>query len=184
MSGYTDFMLDLETLGTNPNDAIIAIGLSPMDIEERTLGEGFYVKVDAESCQKLGMRINASTVMWWFQQSQAAREEFKDNHEHGTISEALEQAAAFIRHKSRNADKKYIRVWGNGAIMDNAMLLAAFKLADIEAPWTYRGDMCYRTLRQLTPDVENIEPEIAHHALSDAEAQAKTLFLRYDALGL
>lgn len=184
MSGYTEYMLDLETLGTSPNDAIIAIGISPMDIDGRTLGEGFYAKVDATSCQKLGMRIDASTVMWWMGQSQAARQEFSNNHEHAPIETALEQAAMFIRQTSRNADKKYIRVWGNGAIMDNAMLLAAFKLADIEAPWAYKGDMCYRTLRELTPNVESIKPEIAHHALSDAEAQAKTLFLRYDALGI
>lgn len=181
---YTDFMLDLESLGTNPKNAIIAIGVSPMDIKGRAIGEGFYTQIDAESCQALGMTIDASTVMWWMQQSEQARAEFKNNHTHAPIIDALRQSAAFIAEKSGNMPKKNIRVWGNGSMMDNAMLLAAFKMAGIDAPWTYRGDMCYRTLRALAPNVERVAPEIAHHALSDAEAQAKTLFRILDETGL
>lgn len=173
---FKDFMLDLESMGTDPKDAILSIGISPMNIKERTIGKGLYVRVSLESCQKLGMNINASTVLWWLQQEEAARSEFAGNYAHTPIREALLKVRDFIQGQSGDAELDEIRVWGNGSMMDNALLLAAFDMAEVDAPWSYRGDMCYRTLRQLAPNVERVKPTIAHHALKDAEAQAKTLF--------
>lgn len=181
---YKDFMLDLETMGTEPKDAILSIGISPMNLAERTIGKGFYTRVSLESCQKLGMNIDASTVLWWLQESQEARDEFKGNYAHSPITTALAAVSEFISKQAGDTPIDQIRVWGNGSMMDNALLLAAYDMADKPAPWTYRGDMCYRTLRALAPNVERVKPEIAHHALSDAEAQAKTLFAILDETGL
>ena len=76
---FKDFVLDLETMGTNPRDAIMSIGIAPVDTKTRTIGEGFYTRISLESCQKLGMNLDASTVLWWMQQEEAARQEFKGN---------------------------------------------------------------------------------------------------------
>ncbi|WP_335989561.1 3'-5' exonuclease [Pseudoalteromonas sp. CH_XMU1449-3] len=181
---YKDFMLDLESMGTDPKDALLSIGISPMNIEERTIGKGFYTRISLESCQELGMNINASTVIWWLEQSQEARDEFKGNYAHTPITTALAAVSEFISNQAGDTPQDQIRVWGNGSMMDNALLLAAYDMAGMSAPWTHRGDMCYRTLRALAPNVERVKPTIAHHALSDAEAQAKTLFAILDETGL
>lgn len=181
---FKDFVLDLETMGTNPKDAIMSIGIAPVDTKTRTIGEGFYTRISLESCQKLGMNLDASTVLWWMQQEEAARQEFKGNYAHTPIKDALLKTRDFIKEQAGDFELDEIRVWGNGAMMDNAMLLAAFDMAKVEAPWSYRGDMCYRTLRALAPNAEKVAPEIAHHALSDAEAQAMTLLNILDETGL
>lgn len=181
---FTNFMVDLETMGVNPNDAILSIGIVPFDAKEKKLGKGFYAKVSLESCHKLGMNIDPSTVMWWLQQDQAARGEFKGNYAHMPITDALKEVTNFIKTQSERAEIDQLKIWGNGSMMDNALLSAAFDLAGLGVPWSYKSDMCYRTLRALAPDVKRVEPEIAHHALSDAVAQAKTLFAINDKLNL
>lgn len=181
---FKDYMVDLESMGTESGDAIIAIGVVPMDIATRQLGDDFYIKISLESCQTAGLNINADTVMWWMQQDQAARDQFKNNNTFPRIADALRQLSQFIDYQAGHYSVDEINVWGNGSIMDNALLKAAYKACNAPLPWTYKGDLCYRTLRYLTPSVTAIEPEIAHHALHDAKAQALTLFKRFDALGL
>ncbi|URQ88230.1 3'-5' exoribonuclease [Pseudoalteromonas sp. SCSIO 43088] len=181
---YKDFMLDLETMGLEPKAAILSIGIVPMNLAARKIGEGFYTRVNLESCQKLGMNIDANTVLWWLQESQEARDEFKANYAHTHITTALAAVSRFISKQAGDTMMDQIRVWGNGSMMDNALLRAAYDMADKPIPWLYSGDMCFRTLRALAPNVERVKPEIAHHALSDAEAQAKTLFAILDETGL
>lgn len=65
-------MVDLETLGTAPGSVILSIGAVRFDVEEGLLDE-FYVNIDVESSQRLGLTIDGATVMWWMKQSDAAR---------------------------------------------------------------------------------------------------------------
>lgn len=44
-----DVMLDLETMGTDANAAIIAIGAVEFDIQNGEIGERFYAVIDLES---------------------------------------------------------------------------------------------------------------------------------------
>ena len=73
---YTEVMLDLETMGNGPDAAIVAIGAVAFDIETATISpRGFYVRVDLESAIGSGGVMDPSTVIWWLQQSDEAREE-------------------------------------------------------------------------------------------------------------
>ena len=65
-------MVDLETLGTAPGSVILSIGAVRFDVEKGLLDE-FYVNIDVESSQRLGLTIDGDTVMWWLKQSDAAR---------------------------------------------------------------------------------------------------------------
>ena len=179
-----DFMTDIESMGTNAGDAILSIGVVPMDLENRLLLKGFYTKISLESAQDAGFNIDAGTVMWWLQQDAAARAEFDGNHAHPSISTALEKLSQFISSTAQVEDISEIRVWGNGVAMDNVLLNAAFDKCGIPRPWTHRGDMCYRTVKNLVPHVPRVAPTVPHHALFDAEAQALTLFAQLDTLGL
>jgi len=47
---------------------------------------------------------------------------------------------------------------------------------NLEQPWHFWNDMCYRTVKNLLGgDIEFVKPEIPHHALWDAKAQAEHL---------
>ena len=161
-------MLDLETMGTGPNAAITAIGAVKFDPDKGEIVETFYFKVNLESSVKQGGVIDASTVIWWLGQNEEARAEMQKKGGH--ILDGLYEFKGQI-----GADA---RIWGNGAAFDNVILRSAYERAQIIAPWDFRNDRCYRTVKAMfkqTPTVE--KPTVAHHALADAEAQAKHLML-------
>src|SRR5258706_9274955 len=76
-------MVDLETMSSDMDAAIVAIGAVLFDIEgpmlvAEDIDAGavncFYTNVDLASSMRLGLKPNASTIMWWLKQSQAARD--------------------------------------------------------------------------------------------------------------
>lgn len=164
-----NIMLDLETLSSRHDAAIVAIGACTFDkyIEGWDMCRAtFYIPVIPASSQALGFHVDAKTVQWWVKQSDEARAVLNDP-EAVPLVEALEKFASFC-HANGPAV-----VWGNGATFDNVILRNAYDRAGIAAPWSYRNDMCYRTLKNLRPDI-SFEPHgTAHNALDDAVAQAR-----------
>ena len=155
-------MVDLETLGKNSHSVIISIGAVEFDTMHQKLGRVFHMVVDAQSCVDAGLEIDASTVMWWLQQSQEAREVFKAKGE--PLTEVLRQFAAWY--------PKGAPLWGNGATFDNVILSNAYDATDLKQPWSYTKDRCYRTLKNLMPTVKQENVGVAHNALDDARYQA------------
>lgn len=157
-----DVMCDLETMGTGPRAAIVAIGCVLFD--RSGIGEEFYTNVNAQSAVSAGMELNANTVMWWMQQSQAARDALVPNQ--CNLPVALMNLKAWMPSNAR--------LWGNGATFDNVILRSAYDLCGIQCPWHYRDDRCFRTLKAMNaevhPDVR--EGLVAHNALDDAKWQA------------
>ena len=162
-----DVMLDLETMGNGPRAAILAIGAVAFDQKTSIVGERFYQTVDLETSVAAGGEIDASTVLWWMQQSEAARSEFSRKGEH--ISKSL---LAFKTWMSNFGASDLIRVWGNGAAFDNVILSSAYKAANIQKPWEFWNDRCYRTIKEQRPDI--VMKRVGHHhkAVDDAESQA------------
>lgn len=157
-------MLDLETLGNGSDAAITAIGAVMFD--HTGTGATFYQVVDAQSCVDIGMKMDVSTVMWWMKQSDAARKEFEKPAV--PILSALQDFAVWLGTLAG----KDAQVWGNGATFDNVILGNAYRLAQLYRPWSYRGDMCYRTLKALHPEILHDWVGTAHNALDDATGQA------------
>ena len=155
-------MLDLETLGNGSRSVIISIGAVEFDPESGALGREFYVNVDPQSCVSAGLEIDASTVMWWMQQSEAARAVFKQPA--GQLFDALQEFSRWF--------PALAQVWGNGATFDNVILSNAYRAAGLEQPWKFSADRCYRTLKNLMPDVKQGSVGTAHNALDDAKYQA------------
>lgn len=163
---FLDTMVDLETLGNGSNSVIIAIGA--VKFNERGLGDEFYAVVDAQSCVDAGMQINASTVMWWMQQSDEARAAFKRT---GVpIGSALMSFSSFIED---GGNASHMRVWGNGAAFDNAILANAYSKCKQPAPWKFRNDRCYRTMKARYQDFDIPRVGAHHNALDDAKSQAQ-----------
>jgi exodeoxyribonuclease VIII len=72
-------------------------------------------------------------------------------------------------------DPKDFLVWGNGADFDLPILSAAYVAAGFGGPpWKPYNGRCYRTLKNLRPDVPRPERRgTAHNALDDAVFQAE-----------
>ena len=65
-------VLDLETLSTRSNAAIVSIGAVAIDNLE--IVDTFYINVDAKTCKEAGLHIDPLTVEWWSQQDMVARQ--------------------------------------------------------------------------------------------------------------
>jgi len=160
-------VLDLETVSLAPNAAIVAVGAVEVLLEEGVLGREFYLPVDRGSSERFGLHVDPDTVAWWEAQSEVARDALKCGR---PLDYALDMFTDFCRRVEGNGTEK-LEMWGNGAAFDNVVLRSAYDAADICAPWGFRKDRCYRTLRALLPHVEFQNVGTHHNALDDAKAQ-------------
>lgn len=162
-------MIDLETLGTAPGSVITSIGAIAFDPSRRLIEDEFYRRVCPISCEQLGMKIDASTVLWWLGQSDAARAEIQK--EGTNISVALQELSEWFGKFTEIEG-----VWGNGAGFDNTHMEAAYRLNKTRRPWKYSHDRCYRTMKSMFPQIPMPASEgTAHNALDDARYQAQHL---------
>lgn len=164
-------MLDLETFGNGPDAAIIALGAVQFDPACLTLGDTFYRCVDLETSVRGGGEIDPGTVLWWLKQSDEARRAITDRAAH-PLKRVLTEFAVWIR---RDDGGEKTKVWGNGAAFDNVVLAQAYRRAHRPVPWPYWNDRCYRTLKNLLPEVQMERAGTHHNALDDARYQARHL---------
>lgn len=163
-------MIDLETMGSESRSAIVSIGAVEFNIVTGETGEEFFRVVTLQSCIDLGLEINASTVMWWMQQSDEARNALiNKNALH--ISEALLQFSDFIN----TCGGKDAQVWGNSARFDLGILSDSYKKANLKMPWDFRNERCVRTLVSFIPEIKNMTKfqGIAHNPIDDCHHQIR-----------
>jgi hypothetical protein len=163
----TDVMIDLETLATSTDAAILTIGavkFDPfgMDVEEPAMNS-FYVRVDLDSCDEIGLVTNDDTIAWWANQSKEAQEEAfsPDNRIH--ITDAFNQLYKFCWGAKR--------VWSNGAAFDVVICETVFKRINKAVPWNFWQVRDVRTAFDLGINPHR-PPVLKHHALEDAWNQA------------
>lgn len=168
-------MLDLETMGNGNRAAIIAIGA--VSFNSSGVNQRFYQRVRLDMSIDAGMEMDASTVLWWLQQSDAARSEFKDNHDASSLCDALDDFSRWYVAVGG------VEVWGNGAAFDNTILSSAYRLTGIEQPWKFWNDRCYRTLKAMYPQVKMARSGTHHNAVDDAHSQADHLIQICNAIG-
>lgn len=165
---HNQVMIDLETMSLSKNAAIISIGAVRFNGDNGTLGDTFYRVVNLKSSQRAGGEIEATTVMWWMQQSDAARLALAGD-DGILIEPALKEFNEWIRKEST------IGIWGNGADFDNVVLENTYHRLSWTPPWTYKMNRCYRTVAALNPYLPRTQEGTYHHALDDAISQAKHL---------
>jgi hypothetical protein len=169
-------MLDLETLDSSPTSVIVSIGAVSMDLEKfKPTGDEYYRVIDPVSCQSLGLTLGAETVRWWLQQTVEARAIFRETTLEKVFSlpKALQEFTSWC---TGSGFIKEIAMWGNGATFDNVILRNAYKACELEAPWSFRHDFCYRTMwRNFSEDQKYKPAGIKHNALDDARNQAIAL---------
>lgn len=163
-----DIMLDIETMGTNNNAAIVSIGAVRIDSRTWEIKDNFYRVVSLKSSWRAGGLMDADTVIWWLTQDEEARKALTGD-DSVLIDSALKEFAEWVRKFSLNG------IWGNGASFDNVILENAYLRSFKTPPWTYTMNRCYRTLKAIYPEIARIKSTVPHHALFDAIAQAEHL---------
>lgn len=153
-------MLDLETMGTSGKAAIISIGA--VYFSKDGIENEFSRTIDLQSCVGIGLEISISTIEWWMKQSEEARKALFVGRV--PLREALDSFSEFCYSSSA--------VWGNGSDFDNVILTSAYKAIGKEIPWKYYNNRCFRTLKNLYPEIQTPERVGAHNSLEDAKFQA------------
>ncbi len=162
----THIMVDLETLSTKPNAAILSIGAVKFDTDKKVYAK-FYQAVKTPP-EVEGFDISSDTLHWWTKQSEEARAVFTDPNA-VDITVALALFSAWVEE---GTDKKYIRMWGNGASFDNVILSTAYRLCYFPQPWMFWNNRCYRTVKAMNPGTKITRIGEHHNALHDADSQA------------
>lgn len=165
-------MLDLETLGTRPGSAIVALGAVSFEPFDNKLGNFIVGTVGLVQPK---MRIEGNTVGWWMKQSQQTREiTFPDQPTWPNIEDMLDAFTAFYDGSE---------LWSHGAAFDIVLLEAAYHRHGRRTPWSYRQIRDTRTLFALRPDVKVPFDGTMHSAIDDACHQAKWVQSVYHAIG-
>jgi 3' exoribonuclease, RNase T-like len=170
----THIMLDIETWGTAPYSTIIAIGACAFDPyaqeseRDKIITDRFEVAIDPVSCKGL-LRPEPETLLWWMDAKRDAAWAIWLNMPKVTLREALDGFSDWL---SAQPPSDGVRMWGNGAGFDNVLLRQAYEVTGREAPWSFRHDRCFRTLRNLLTFEEGHYLGTRHTALADAENQA------------
>lgn len=175
MINATHFVLDLETMGKGPRAAIVAIGC--VRIEQGDIAGSIYRRVSLDSSLQAGLQVDASTIEWWLQQREAAREEI---YQPGAIrlESALAYLAEFMGSNHLHKPNPKALLWGNGSSFDNVIVGNAFDACGIPRPWLFWNDRDLRTLLALYPEAKALPFEgTKHHALDDATHEAKQLLV-------
>lgn len=163
----THVMLDLETLDVRPTASILTIGAVKFDpygndIESPDCDK-FYVKVDLDSCDRIGLTIDDNTVAWWSQQSAEAQAEAFSEDGRIPIEDAMQQLYKFCWGAKC--------IWSHGAGFDVVILEHVFNRVGRAVPWKFWQVRDTRTIFDLGID-PNRPPILKHHALEDAWNQA------------
>lgn len=157
-------MLDLETMGSAAGCAIASIGAVEFDPATKVLGRTFYRVVDLDSCFRLGLGVDGSTINWWLGQSELARSALLSD-PRGIVG-VLGEFAQWFPQKSL--------LWSHGASFDIPVLAAAYRKIGAQVPWQFRDERDTRTVLWLTGRKMGSYAE-GHHALADAKHQATVI---------
>lgn len=181
----THVSIDLETLSLRHDALILSIGAVKFDPNNGAIRETFERVIDlAGPCGT----IDASTVSWWMQQSQEARDRiFGEGVKRDLLHHALVDFSEWLGFDDYLEDDKYpdVYLWQRGD-RDMLWLASAYEGCGLKLPVKYNqyGDM--RPLATLFEPFLPPYPEVAHTALGDATYQAQCIgavFTRLNSVG-
>lgn len=172
----THVMLDLETMSTAPNAAIVQIGAAIFDPAGDGITEEFERTIALQSSVMAGGHIDPKTVAWWRDRPFPTRLSIERSAE--PLHVALFLFSVWL--------PKDARIWANGAAFDPPVLESAYRGCGVELPWHYRNVIDMRTVLWLAESMcgwkKPEHGEAAHTALADAIDQVAVVQSAYRAL--
>lgn len=200
MNKANQAMVDIETLSSASNAAIISIGACMFDMTKGAdyadPEDSFIVGIDPEFYTTIcpgEFDISARTVKWWSQQSPGARESLRINLM-PNLKDALEAFGKWLGDMGFLKDntpyeKGAARVWAMPSQFDLVILRNAAKYvygSTNDVPWHYRQETDARTYMWTFGDIEAKAQQgrktngmlaglIKHRADHDAVRQARVI---------
>jgi len=166
-------MIDLETLATTPNAAILTIGACKFDPCGRDVHSTYYERIKLESQEEYGRTINEDTLQWWSQQDPQIQEDaFGESTDRIDLRDAMKKLYTFGLGTTN--------VWSHGAIFDVVIIEDICRTFQQAVTWKFWEVRDTRTLFDLADVSVRIEGK--HNALTDAVAQAHAVQQSYQKL--
>lgn len=184
-----NLMLDFETFGTDPRSIVLTLGAVAFN-KTGIVGEQLF-EFDMADQVKQNRNFSADTLLWWFKQSQEARDALQPTDFKLSCANFLKQFGEFVdtNLKEVNEDRSELKPWGNGANFDIPIIEDIYKnTTDFKAeiPWKFWNVWCFRTFNNIF-NCKNMvaRPHGTHHnALEDARYQTNCVLAVYKAQDL
>lgn len=163
-----DCMVDLETMASDNNAAIVQIGAVAFNPKTEEITNEFSVNIDLVDAMRYGI-ASGSTIYWWFDQSEEVRKSIRTNLT--PLWTALTNFNVFYK------ENRCRYLWSHS--FDKNVLNTAYKALDIPKAFHYREELDLRTLQYLLPSgysskryLEETTINVPHVAVNDARRQA------------
>lgn len=160
-------MIDIETMDSGPEAAVIAIGARIFTLDGPS--KGFETFIDTTKAAQIGT-MSTETMAWWGKQPSYDQ----------AFSGKLEPADAFHRFAEFCKEQKAEYVWANSPSFDCVIMRHLAKQVALKFPFHYRAERDCRTLfalgRAMEVDCKDLwgNPDRrAHLPLDDATTQAE-----------
>lgn len=163
--------IDMETLSTEHNAALLSIGAVIHDFGTGQQVDTFYANITPESSIAAGLNVSESTKAWWSKQGQAAQDVLSVDQR--PLRDVLVDFAKWL------AGHGVQYAIGNGPRADNQWLESACKAVGMQSPIKYWGDLDMRTLTFIGTHIlgldhwHNTFKGVKHNALHDAINEAE-----------
>lgn len=162
----TSIMLDLETLATSPDSAILTFGAIKFnEFSIGDIGKPLYFKLDVNEQLAIGRKVDNDTLNWWARQDNAIKEEAFS--EEGRIS--LDLFTKELNKFVVGVD----RIWAQGPVFDIVILENLYRQIGKPAPWAFYQIRDSRTFLKALGDSR--KKALLHNALADCISQAEAI---------
>jgi hypothetical protein len=168
---HTDVMIDIETLSTEYNACIIAIGAVKFNLYDPSKKrEELELLIDVKSCEELNCHKCENTIDWWNKQPEDVLKHVFDDEPRFHVKDAIIQLNNFCKGCS-----KY---WSQGSF-DYIILENTMKLLKIEPVWKFWQIRDSRTIGDICKDIPK-KPEKAHSPVVDCNHQINVVHFVYN----
>jgi hypothetical protein len=168
-------MLDLESLGTQPDCAILTLGAVKFDpFTPDSFGDSLYFRIDVDEQLALGRRVQQDTLEWWGRQADDVREEALGEEGRISLTDMYQQLNRFCVGVDN--------IWAQGPAFDIVILENIYRQMGWPTPWQFWQIRDSRTLFGVHGDPREKNKAGLHNALEDCVSQAQGVQAIYHAL--
>lgn len=173
MNGYTDFMLDCETMGLSADAVVCTVGIVCFDPRTGVVSDRLHLAFEWAPQVAKGRRLEPGTVAWWLQQSEAARQSLRKMQDEAVPPDfGVHLLHDWVEKHTRAGTEP--RIWVNHAQADGTWVTELGR--DFGVDFDYHVWHDYATVKSLCGGfVDKPTNTCEHDALADAVYQAEYL---------
>lgn len=161
-------MLDIETLSSRDDAAILSVGFAGFTEEGLIKEDQLEIRITTQANVNAGRHIDPETLEWWLMQSDQARTALTREPRFSNVGGAMLPISFFLEEF-----EPATLIWAKPPQFDIRILQ---DVMGNRWPFSFRNERCFRTLAALGRSMSIPVPErkgVAHSALDDAIHQAQ-----------